>query len=95
MVENIAWDNPQAIRPVWARGRLPVLSFPASRQKNKRREETPMCPWMEDLLREIPEADRTGWVFDPWSRKSSWDLFCGKRGKMGRMNLKRDIQVQA
>lgn len=70
----LSWDQPQTIRPIWRRGALPVLSFPAQLQKNKRFQEIPLCPWMEQLLEETPPELRTGWVFNPQSikRREGW-----------------------
>jgi integrase len=64
---NLSWDNPNSIRPVWRRGRLPLLDIPAAMQKNDTDEEIPLLPWLEAVLLETPEAERTGWVFRPKS----------------------------
>lgn len=60
---NLSWDIPQTIQPRWRAGRLPVLWFPGHLQKNKKSQEIPLCPWLEDLLDEAEV--RTGWVFNP------------------------------
>ena len=64
---DISWDVQQTIRPIWRKGRLPVLWFPGYCQKNGKTQEIPLCPWFEALLLETPEELRTGWVFEPVS----------------------------
>lgn len=62
---HMSWDMPNTIQPVWHRGRLPVLTIPASMQKNDTEEAIPMLPAFEALLLKTPEAQRTGWIFNP------------------------------
>ncbi len=64
---HVSWDVPNTIRPVWIEGQLPVLDIPAALQKNNTEECIPLLPDLESLLLETPEADRTGWVFQPES----------------------------
>ena len=64
---SFSWDIPQTIQPRWRRGALPVVWFPGHLQKNGKTEELPMVPWLEALLYETPEQERTGWVFEPGS----------------------------
>ena len=61
------WEDEQQIRPVWQRGRLPVLAIPACMQKNDTEEQIPLLPAFEALLLETPPSERTGWVFNPES----------------------------
>lgn len=80
---ELSWDIPQTIQATWQPGRLPVLWFPAHTQKNKRTQEIPLCPWLEDLLLETPPELRTGWVFNPESIQ-------GLRGRRGPARLSAD-----
>ena len=64
---HLSWDMPDTIRPEWHRGRLPVLTIPAALQKSDTEEAIPLLPGFEALLMETPEADRTGWIFEPAS----------------------------
>ncbi|SFI79374.1 Site-specific recombinase XerD [Planctomicrobium piriforme] len=64
---NVSWDDENAIRPIWNRGRQPVLYIPAEMQKNDTEEAIPLLPWFESVLLETPEDARTGWIFNPAS----------------------------
>ena len=66
-VMQVSWDDPNCIMPVWSRGSAPVLSIPASMQKNDTEESIPLVPGLERLLLETPESARSGWVFSPLS----------------------------
>lgn len=61
----MSWDRPQTIRPVFRRGALPEIAFPAHLQKNSTQESIPMTPWFAELLQTVPEEQRTDWVFNP------------------------------
>ena len=67
---HVAWDDASAIRPVWQKGRLPVLAIPHHQQKNATEESIPLLPGFEALLLETPEPDRRGWAFNPQSRQA-------------------------
>lgn len=43
----------------------PVLRFQPDSHKANRYDESPLVPEFEDFLRETPEADRVGYVFNP------------------------------
>lgn len=64
---HVSWDQVGAIRPQWTEGKLPVLAIPAAMQKNDTDESIPLLPGFEGLLLEVPEKERTGWVFKPTS----------------------------
>ena len=64
---HVSWDSPGTIRPVWQKGRHPVLDIPAALQKNDTEENIPLLPWFEAVLLETPEGQRTGWAFNPAS----------------------------
>ena len=63
---DFSWDNPRHIHPVWPTqaDRLPTIAIPSS-QKNGRVQEIPMLPGLEELLRKVPQDQRTGWVANP------------------------------
>ena len=67
---DFSWDNPRHIHPVWPTqtDRLPTIAIPSS-QKNGRVQEIPMLPGLEELLRKVPEHQRTGWVVNPRAMK--------------------------
>ncbi len=48
---QLSWDIPQTIRPVFRKGALPLLSFPAAQQKNNRFQEIPLCPGWNNCCR--------------------------------------------
>ena len=63
---DFVWDDDRHICPVWPdRASVhPTLLVPST-QKNRRFQEIPMLPGLEELLRQIPKSQRTGWVVDP------------------------------
>ncbi len=65
-VMNFAWDDERKIRPVWSsrKGRLPTIVLPAI-QKNRKVEEIPMLPGLQEILDPIPETERNGFVVNP------------------------------
>jgi len=79
---HLSWDRPGTIRPIWRRGRLPVLEIPATMQKNATEEEIPLLPGFEALLLRTPEAGRTGWIFEPASLQGR----LGRQPRSGRPN---------
>lgn len=64
---NVSWSMAGTIRPVWQKGRLPLLDIPASMQKNDTEQSIPLLPAFEALLEETPAISRKGWVFQPLS----------------------------
>ncbi|QDU92727.1 Tyrosine recombinase XerC [Lignipirellula cremea] len=64
---HVSWDEENTIRPIWKPGKLATLAIPHHKQKNATEEEIPLLPCFEILLLETPEAERTGWVFNPVS----------------------------
>ena len=77
---HVSWDIPNTILPAWQKGRLPVLAIPEDMQKNATEEAIPLLPWFEAVLLEVPEVERTGWVFNPQSleMKRGRDSRCGR-----------------
>jgi integrase len=63
---DFSWNDPRHIHPVWGRSPddHPTLAIPSS-QKNGKTQEIPMLPELAELLRKIPEGQRTGWVATP------------------------------
>jgi integrase len=64
---HVSWDKPGTIRPVWLADKSPLLEIPASMQKNDTEQTIPLLPWFEDVLLEVEQEQRTGWVFSPVS----------------------------
>src|SRR5205085_3793801 len=59
------WDIYGEIIPEWPRGKHPILTIPADKQKNNTAEMIPLLPEFEKvILEELPHR-RTGWVFNP------------------------------
>jgi integrase len=64
---HVSWDQPEYIRPIWDKGVMPTLDFPAEMQKNNTHQRTPLLPDFETLLLKTPPEQRSGWVFNPAS----------------------------
>ncbi len=67
-VMNFSWDDERRIHPVWPRrrGEHATLVIPSS-QKNKKLQEIPMLPGLQELLEQTPKRERHGWVVNPLS----------------------------
>ncbi len=65
-VMNFSWDDERRIHPVWPTRQddHPTLAIPSS-QKNKKVQEIPMLPGLQELLSKTPQFDRRGWVANP------------------------------
>jgi len=65
-VMNFSWDDDRRIHPVWPNreGHFPTLAIPSS-QKNRKIQEIPMLPGLQELLEETAREDRHGWVVNP------------------------------
>jgi len=87
-IMHLAWDQPGTIRPVWSRGRLPVLEIPAALQKSATEEAIPLLPGFEAVLLETPEPERIGSVFEPGRLQ-------GKVKRRQRRDLPRDWRPDA
>jgi hypothetical protein len=63
---DFSWDDTRHIHPSWPtqRGQLPTIVIPSS-QKNKRVQEIPLLPGLEELLNSVPEEKRSGWIANP------------------------------
>lgn len=81
------WTDNRHICPSFpkSKNRHPTITIPST-QKNGRNQEIPMLPGLQELLREVPQRDRNGWIVNPlpieytiqghseWYRPSSKDL---------------------
>ena len=72
---SLGWDDSCQIYPIWKEGQEPVLRLSAQIQKNDTEEEIPLLPWFEELLLQLPQEARSGFVFDPVSLHTKY----GKR----------------
>jgi integrase len=79
---HVHWTDANYILPVWRKGALPVLSIPHDMQKNETEESIPMLPGFESVLLETPQAERTGWAFNPQSLQTK----LGRSVRHGRPN---------
>lgn len=61
------WDNDEFLRP-WFDGRRPQFRIEAIGEKGRQFRFLPMAPEFADMLQQIPEAERRGFVFNPWTR---------------------------
>lgn len=86
-VMNFSWDDERKIHPVWPHRKdlHPTLIIPST-QKNRKNQEIPMLPGLQELLEQVPEKGRRGWVVNPqpmeyqietgseWFRPTNTDL---------------------
>lgn len=63
-IMNVHWTDPNLIMPVFG-AQYSLLQIPAQMQKNNTDESIPLVPWFENVLQEVPECERTGYVFNP------------------------------
>jgi integrase len=78
----MAWDDEQAIRPEWPRRGRPVLVIPAAMHKSRRDETIPILPSFAQLLAEVPEPQRAGFVFNPTPRRGERRLTTEQAGRI-------------
>ena len=74
---NVHRSDERFIVPQWKRGALPVLSIPATMQKNNTEDSNPLLPGLEALLLETPEPQRFGWVLNPHEPAYKAHTTCG------------------
>lgn len=60
----LSWDR-EEFPMVKRQGKYLMLQIPAKRQKNHKNELLPIAPEFARFLEETPEAERTGFVFNP------------------------------
>lgn len=79
-VMDFSWDDPSHVCPKWPYrpGLHPTLLIPRT-QKNGKEQQIPMLPGLADLLQQVPEDRRVGWVVNPIaveyemeSQRSGW-----------------------
>ncbi|QDT45168.1 site-specific tyrosine recombinase XerC [Gimesia alba] len=65
-VMNFSWDDERKLHPVWPdrQDLHPTIVIPST-QKNRKNQEIPMLPGLQDLLEQVPEKERRGWVVNP------------------------------
>lgn len=63
---RFSWDDDRQIHPVWSRRRAehPTLVIPPQ-QKNRRVQQIPMLPGLEEHLGKVPKSQQTGWIANP------------------------------
>ncbi|WP_145084751.1 tyrosine-type recombinase/integrase [Anatilimnocola aggregata] len=66
---SLHWTADGAILPHWRRSGLLLLHIPAKMQKNRKAQDVPTTPAFAAIIAQTSEADRSGWIFDPISRK--------------------------
>lgn len=65
---GLTWDNNPRAVSVDLSGRRPMLRIPAECEKGNRDRVLPIAPEFSELLLTVPEADRRGRVFRPWTK---------------------------
>ena len=70
---ELFWDN-EAKLCVDLSGRRPMLRIPAGLEKGNQNRLLPMAPEFAELLMQVPEAERTGAVFNPQSKQDQRKL---------------------
>jgi integrase len=65
-VMSFSWDDETEIHPLWKDDRRehPTIAIP-TKQKNRKKQEIPMLPELEQLLVSILQSHRTGWIANP------------------------------
>ncbi len=63
---DFSWDDTRHLHPSWPSqpDQLPTIVIPSS-QKNKRVQEIPLLPGLEELLNSVPKSKRVGWIANP------------------------------
>ena len=65
-VMSFSWDDEAEIHPLWRDDRRehPTIAIP-TKQKNRKKQEIPMLPELEQLLDSIEQSRRSGWIANP------------------------------
>ena len=73
---DFSWGDQRHIHPVWPtqKGQYPTIVVPSS-QKNGLVQEIPLLPGLAELLEEVPQKLRTGWIANPTGIEFK---FCGR-----------------
>jgi integrase len=71
---ELTWDDSSKLRVDLQPGAHPMLRIPAELEKGNQDRLLPMAPEFAEMLLETPEAERTGYVFNPLARRK-----CGPR----------------
>ena len=63
---DFRWDDDRHIRPHWSTRQdvYPTITIPSS-QKNRRVQEIPMLPGLNELLQSISQSSRKCWIVNP------------------------------
>jgi len=62
---ELSWDRDDKLRVDLQPSELPMLRIPAELEKGNRNRLLPMAPEFAEFLQATPEAERTGYVFNP------------------------------
>ena len=65
---QVSWDDPSRIYPIGIDGDAPMLSIPAELEKGHEDRLIPMATEFAEMLRAVPEDQRTGPVFPLYGR---------------------------
>jgi integrase len=69
---QLHWADRSKLRVVDLDSREPLLAIPAEWEKGNEDRLLAMAPEFVEFLRQVPEADRTGYVFDPRPRRARY-----------------------
>jgi integrase len=72
-IHIMTWDKLGTIRPMKTRSGAVILELPATEQKNGQNQTIGTAPEFPALLDEIPEDERTGFIFNPIPQRQRVD----------------------
>jgi len=78
---TLSWDKPNTLQ-IDLTERRPVIRIPAELEKGNTERLWPIVPEFAEFLLQLPEAERTGYVFNPLSRRSTNRLQPAAVGKI-------------
>jgi integrase len=70
------WSDERHIRPIWTMraNQSSTIAIPST-QKNRKTQQIPMTPGLEQLLEGMPQSQRNGWIVNPLP--ISYEIQCG------------------
>jgi integrase len=80
---ELSWDRDDKLRVDLQPGELPMLRIPAALEKGNQDRLLPMAPEFAEFLQETPEAERSGYVFNPKPQRAARSIRLGP-GQVGR-----------
>jgi integrase len=75
-IMNLTW-NSEGLLTMDFSGKRPMFCIKAELSKNRKTERFPMAPEFYDLMMQVPDSERKGYVFDP-KRKRETSMTTGR-----------------